>query len=435
MDYLADNLIRMLNHEWLGTDILEVSGFDTWGSTCMCPACKVLSDSDKYMRFMSSMRERLNKAYEKGILQHNPMLNTWAYEGTATMEAPTHIPENMKEAQDNCIAFVINRCYKHPMGTSPVCPDNAKYANTVKAWGKFADQMTLWAGEYYNVSRHEDLTLLFTENMTKSMQFYYEAGARGATYMHTPIINWSVRGITQNLHARLSWDMTMDVDAFCRKYLLLRYGKYAHIAEEACKEIEKASSDVAEWRAWQKSILGRFGYFAATADSSRALPQRHYKDNADVIRGGKKIQRSYRKAQRLLQGIYDELFRDAPSNLQRSLAVNPEEQAQQLSLQRRLQFLECDLRMLHYTLDVIQIMTTCAEAYDAHFRKDQETLEKLYPKLEKLAKKMALYTESVHYRAAVSHFKTPSALLRSQCGPMIHLLKGLCKAGSPKSER
>ena len=43
MDFLADELICRLNHEWLGTDILEVSGFDTWGSTCQCPKCRKYS--------------------------------------------------------------------------------------------------------------------------------------------------------------------------------------------------------------------------------------------------------------------------------------------------------------------------------------------------------------------------------------------------------
>ena len=127
MDFLADELICRLNHEWLGTDILEVSGFDTWGSTCQCPKCRKYADSDKYLLFMSALRDRFDKAYKSGKLIHDPMLNTWAYEGTATMKAPSHIPENMVKAHDNCIAFVIKRCYRHIMGPGKDCPVNAKY--------------------------------------------------------------------------------------------------------------------------------------------------------------------------------------------------------------------------------------------------------------------------------------------------------------------
>ena len=423
MDYLSNELIRRLNQEWLGTDILEVSGFDTWGNTCMCPKCRDFSDSDKYLLFMSALRERFDRAYKTGKLKHNPMLNTWAYEGTATMSAPTRIPENMVRAQDNCVAFVIKRCYKHPMGDSPDCPINAEYAETIKSWGKLGRQMTLWGGEYYNVSKHEDLPLLFTANMRESMKFYYRAGARGITYMHTPIFGWGVRGITQNLHAGLPWDIQMDTDAFCKEFLALRYGEFASDAAEAYAEIEKASADVAEWRSWRQSILDCFQTFWATGEAKNPLAQRHYRSNADVIRGGRKIAGHYRKAAALLTRAFDAAFDHVPAAPYDQLLVNPEELDRNRVSQRQLHFLECDLRSLRYAIDVITLMTGCAEAYDAIQRKDFEKLAKLQPKLEKQARQMSFYTESVTYRAYIPHVETRSALERSQCGPFVRVLK------------
>lgn len=423
MDYIADKLILKLNHEWKGTDILEISGFDTWGKTCQCPKCRKLTDSDKYMRFMASLRDRFNRAYAEGKLTHNPMLNTWAYEGTATMSAPTKIPVNMARAHDNCVAFVINRCYRHPMGDSADCPVNAKYARIFQSWGKFGKQLTLWGGEYYNVSRHEDLPLLFTDNIRKSMKFYYDAGARGITYMHTPILNWGVRTITQNLHAWLAWDIGLDVGSFCQKILKLRYGTHAGTASKVCSEIEKASLDVAEWRAWGESILCRFNEFRATGEAKEPLARRHYKNNADVIRNGWKIVAHFHKAAELTEKMFHTLWSEIPAVPGQALAVNPEEQNKDRIARRSLHILETELRALHYAEDVMSLMTGCAEAYDAVQKKDYAAVKSLCVKLEKQAKQMSLYTFDVTYRDHVPHIETRSALERSQCEKIIRLLK------------
>ena len=423
MDYLADNLIGKLNTQWLGTDILEVSGFDTWGNSCMCPACGKLTDSDKYLRFISSLRERLDRAFADGRLAHNPMLNSWAYEGTATMEAPTFIPENMSKAHDNCIAFVINRCYRHSMNRNKECPINAGYAETVESWGKFSSELALWAGEYYNVSRHEDLPLLFTWNIKNSMKFYHSCGAKGITYMHTPILNWGVRFITQNLHARLAWNVELDVDDECRKMVDLRYGKFSGDASKIHQLIEKASLDIAEWRAWRESILNRFEEFCISGKADAPLARRHFKDNAEVIKNGEKIVRLYRKAASLTGKLLNKAWEESPAVPEKELAVNPQEQENNRRSLRCTSILAAELRSLNYAVDVMTIMTNCARAYDAIGRKDYSEVKKMRIKLEKLARRMSLYTFGISYRANVPHTETRSALERSQCRPFIQLLR------------
>lgn len=427
MDYLAGKLVDKLNTEWLGTDILEVGGFDTWGNTCQCEECSKLSDSDKYLRFLSSVRERFNIAYAEGRLPRNPMLNSWAYEGTATMDAPTAVPENMASFHDNCVAFVINRCYRHAMGDNGNCKINAQYSNIVRNWGKISDQLALWGGEYYNVSRHEDMPLLFTENIKRSMEFYYNCGAKGITYMHTPIINWGVRLITQDIHAGLAWDIHTDVKARCRKVLELRYGKYADTASEIYKCIEEASQDIAEWRAWRESILNTFERFCISGKTDTPLARRHYKDNADAIKNGKRIIKLFRKAEKLTDSLLNSAWQDFPAALENELAVNPQEQERNQNSQRIISFLSVELRALRYAVDVMQLMTGCAGAYDAICKKEYAKISTMLPKLEKLAKKMALYTVGVTYRINVPHIETRSALERSQCRPFIQLLRQYCE--------
>ena len=287
--------------------------------------------------------------------------------------------------------------------------------------------MTLWAGEYYNVSRHEDLPLLFTENIQKSMRFYYDAGARGITYMHTPIVNWGVRVITQNLHARLAWDIGLDVKAFCRKVRQLRYGHFAGTAERVYDEIEKASRDIAEWRAWRQSILNRFEEFCWEGKADKSLARRHYRSSADAIAGGRRIVDHYHRAAQLTREMLEAVRAEVPAAPRQAIAVNPEEQSRNRVALRTLRLLETELRALNYAEDVMSLMTGCAEVYDAVRKKDFKKVRELYAELEKQADRMSLYTMDLSYRAHVPHFETRTALERSQCETLIRMLKPLCR--------
>ena len=422
-DYLAEELIFRLNHEWKGVDILKVSLFDTWGGTCNCPQCRNLTDTDKVMKTLSAIRKRLDEAEKSGLLPKNPTLNFDAYEGTGTILPPTRIPENMAKAKDQCTVWVILRCYMHQMGDSAECQRNADYAQIIRNWAKYRDVTPVWAGEYYNVSRHEDLPLLFTDNMCRSMRFYHEAGATGAIHMHIPVLNWSFRGITQNLHAGLGWDVNMDVRAFEEKFLKLRYGKYRKVAQEACRLIENASLHISDWRAWRDSVLNTFENFAVTCTCSRKLGGRHYADNADVIKNGRKITSAYKKAYKLMDGVLDELLAETAHRPLTDLAVNPAEQQLFAAGNRVVRAVECDLRMLNYAIDVSSLMLGCAEAYDAMERSDFAKVLKLTERLEKQAKRMSLYTESISYRIYTPHTETRTALQRSQCEPYIRTLR------------
>ena len=155
------------------------------------------------------------------------------------------------------------------------------------------------------------------------------------------------------------------------------------------------------------------------------MPCRHYLDNDDVIRGGRKIAEHYRKAARIIEAILDKAHEEYTPVSCQELAVNPEEAARDRIALRQFHFLECELRQLNYAIDVITLMTNCAEAYASIQRKEYRKVDMLRLKLEKQARRMSLYTESVTYRAYVPHFETRSALERSQCGDFILMLKNV----------
>ena len=81
------------------------------------------------------------------------------------------------------------------------------------------------------------------------------------------------------------------------------------------------------------------------------------------------------------------------------------------------------MRMLNYAIDMITIMLGCAEAYIAMEKQDCAKVLKVTGRLEKLAKRMSLYTESINYRIYTQHTETRTALRRSQCEPFIRTLR------------
>lgn len=73
--------------------------------------------------------------------------------------------------------------------------------------------------EYFNVSKFEDLPLLFTERLKEDIPYYSENGVLGFTYMHLPMVNWALRTLTQVLYAELIWNPDADVHCILEEYL------------------------------------------------------------------------------------------------------------------------------------------------------------------------------------------------------------------------
>lgn len=417
IDYLADGLIEELNGSWSAADIIEVSGFDTWGNTCQCEACRRLgTDTDKYLYFMSGIRHRLDLAVQTGRIAHQVVLNSWSYEGTATLTEPTRkIPKNMVDAGDNTVFFPIKRCYRHGIA-NPDCAENRLYGECCRNWGKHGQSMTLWFGEYYNVSKHEDLPLVFVQRMSEDMRFYYQVGARGATYMHVPIINWGPRAITQLLHSQLAWNIDTAVETFFSEYLHLRYGVHYEVMRRVYHLIEFAGQDIAQWRAWgDNSILTQLLNWSGTTPN-RVLELRHYRNHAEAIAAGKQ---SVMALQQALRSVKRQLKAEKRFNAQAApepgrLPVNPIEAATVKNYDMIEQRLADDLRSLIYGIDVFALMTSMLEYYDLQLRHEHEKAERVWRNIVQLAERMDSYCVPTRYLTDNVGYETPSALTRSQ---------------------
>jgi hypothetical protein len=256
MEFLGAELLKKIMGLWRQADLVEVWGFDTWGSTCTCTDCRALGNStDQMLHFLSAMRDYLNRATANGRLDHPVTLSGCAYEGTSTMGGPGKpFPANLIAARDVIVFYPINRCYAHGL-YDPACDDNRRYHEDLQSWLGRSPKMDVFFGEYYNVSKYEDLPLLFATTMRKDIPGHHAAGCRGLTYMHLPLVNWSVRTLTQNLYAQLAWDAGADVDALLNEYFSLWYGPFAQRMRVVYDHTEAAWRHVSQWRNWDKTSV------------------------------------------------------------------------------------------------------------------------------------------------------------------------------------
>lgn len=249
IDYLADILIKRLRGEWRHLDRLDIWGFDTWGGACSCNACRAVGNgTDRTLYFLSALRKRLDCA---GI---HTALVACAYEGTDTMEAPSHpTPANLLSG-DCVIHYPIHRCYAHDFD-DPECATNAYYHRLLKDWLAQTPRLPCVMGEYYNVSKFEDLPLTFVQRMRHEIPLYAKMGMTSITYMHPPLYHWGFRAINHLLLAELSWNPDADTDALLSEYFARLYIPYADEVRKIYALVESASARVANYRTWHHSVL------------------------------------------------------------------------------------------------------------------------------------------------------------------------------------
>ncbi|MFQ9798745.1 MAG: hypothetical protein ACLR23_07125 [Clostridia bacterium] len=128
------------------------------GAPCSCDVCQTIgNNTDRAVYFLSQLRQRLDRAMKDERLDHPVQLVMCSYEGTYTLAAPQKpAPANLLAAGDSVVYYPINRCYEHCVEDSH-CATNRRYATTISDWEEAPCQLPRVIGEYYNVSKYEDL--------------------------------------------------------------------------------------------------------------------------------------------------------------------------------------------------------------------------------------------------------------------------------------
>lgn len=413
LDVLSDTVIDKINGDWKNEEVFELAGFDTWGASCNCEKCTKLGNgTDRTLYYLSHIRKRIDEALKKGIIDHNVRLSFDAYEGTDTLEAPINpVPENLIKAGDYPLFCPILRCYKHNFDDAG-CDKNRVYERTLSDWTKTG--MMLAMNEYYNVSKYEELSLVFKTRMEHDIKYYIDKGITEIEYMHTPVLEWGVRAVNQYLLANISRGRNCDTEKLVKKYYSDIYGKYADKAEMCYNMIEKAAEYIGSWRNWfDTSLLTHIQEWDGKTVNEPLYRESHLGENA--------VESGYETV-RILTDVLC-VFREIKAEETASLtpqtfadegrALNPAEQRKKLAWSTLIDKMNEDIRGIKYTIDIFEMMTLCIDYYNSLYEKRGDDGE-LYERISQLAEKMNEYTYGIVYLDYFADTELRDTLQRSQ---------------------
>ncbi len=408
LDYLADKLIERLKGDWKEADIIDVWTFDTWGGSCSCEACKKTGNGmDRIYVLLSHLRKRVDEAFKNGELDRNYNLVTDMYEGTDTIEPPLNpIPDNMLDGDYIAIAPIL-RCYKHNMDDES-CEYNSFYKKQIEGVKGYK----LAVCEYYNVSKFEDMPLIFTKSMINDIRYYHKAGVKGFTYMHLPMVEWGVRCLTQYMLANLLRNPDCDAEKLVNEYFENLYGKYADEAKKAYELCEEATAYSSSWRSWSadsllSTLIGWNGYTV----KEPLFRDSHLGD--DAAEKGYKAAEYFKQAEEIMKNIRTDVQMniklDVPDVIARG--VNPSQHQKFKTVIPILNRLNEDIRGLKYGADCFRILALFTEYYEClHTGRDETAV---WNEIYELANKMSEYTFSVKYTHPLPAITVNDALDRS----------------------
>lgn len=412
LDKLAETVIKKVNTDWKNEEIISLDGFDTWGKSCNCEKCrKVGNGSDQNLKFISHIRTRMNEAIKKGRMRENVKMSFCIYEGTNTMEPPQNpVPDNLIVADDRGLFCPILRCYKHYLFED--CERNNRYKDCLEGWMKTGLSISML--EYYNVSKYEDLSILYSDKIYNDIRYYIKCGVSSMMYMHVFLKDWGVRTLNHYLMAVVSRDAKCDIKSHIKKYFSDMYGRYASEAEKIYEKIEEATVYIASWRAWfDGSVLTYLMDWDGKKPDKPIKCDNHLKSS--IVKEGKKTVSLLSEALEGFRKIRnEELGSISYENFKvTAAALNPVEQAKLNSGSQFLDKINEDIRGIKYTKDTFELMTLMAEYYEALYKKSAD-LDEIFEKIKVLGETMSEYTYSVVFQSYAPEFEVRDALKRTQ---------------------
>ena len=422
-EFLGAALVRRLRGEWAGADRVDVWGFDTWGQTCQCPDCRTLGNASDAMLVMASrLREVLDRHEAAGELDRHVTLILCAYEGTASLDGPSRpVPANLAADGTLVTFYPINRCYRHTLDDAG-CVTNARYWKALNAWTAARPALRIVMGEYYNVSKFEDLPLLFTGVMARDWPAYAAAGVRGATYMHIPTLHWGVRALTQNLYARLTWAPTpATAAALLADYFRDRYGAQSARLEQAYARVEQAWGLCAQWRAWASwSALSQLSAWDGMPPKAPLVLHPHLGGTAAAVGIGRDALAALREALDVVRvAKQSERLAAARQAPPPGTAVNPAELRRLQQGSRVVARLAEDLRLVQYGVDVLELTVALLAYHEALRTNPADLANAVWNVIEATADRLEQYIVPIDYEWPTPGLVAKDGLQRSQVGPLV----------------
>jgi hypothetical protein len=434
LDFLGAEILKWLQGRWKEADRIDVWGFDTWGQSCQCTEClKLGTSTDGILVLMSALRRCIDEAFQAGILQHQVRLVTCGYEGTATIAGPSRlVPENLLNAGDLTVFYPINRCYAHALNDSS-CSINENYQKWLESWVNSPGKaLPVIAGEYYNVSKFEDLPILFTQRIAEDLSAYHRLGVQGITYMHVPMINWGLRTLTQQMYAQFAWDAETEIGTFLNDYFLSWYGPYAEEMRQAYELNEEAWLYCADWRAWSaESVLSKLNVWDGGKPEQPLTSNRHLNTAAKMKENGDHSIRLMNSAMERIEQVYRlEADRQAiehslkAADTGEAAAVNPIEVRKLEAMGQYEKRMGEDRRTMRYGIYTMTLMSAFVAYHDAMQRGDMTEAEETWRLIEKNAELLDALYIPITYEQPGAGLISRDGLTRSQLKALYSRCKG-----------
>ena len=232
--------------------------------------------------------------------------------------------------------------------------------------------------------------------------------------MHTPMLEWGVRSLSQYLYANLSRDRNCDADRIIGKYFDDVYGVYAEKAKKSYALIEDATSYCGSWRNWfETSILTHLCEWDGCTPKEPFYRESHLGENAVAM--GYETVAKLREALSILRAIKKEELTNLDPAIfaEDGRALNPIEQEKKRMGSQLLNKVNEDIRGVKYGLDVFRLMVLCLDYYEALYEQRPEA-KKLLREIVVLGDAMNEYTVGVSYAAYTPDTEVRDALKRSQ---------------------
>ncbi|MCL5744510.1 MAG: DUF4838 domain-containing protein, partial [Acidobacteria bacterium] len=307
----------------------------------------------------------------------------------------------------------INRCYAHTLESRECTELNEKYARTVQEWGAVSKRFPLAVVEYYNVSKFEDLPLLFSRTMRADFGFYHRIGVTGISYMHIPMSLWGPRALTQVLFARLAWDANAPVEQIKEEYLRLYYGPAAADARAFYDRLEAAYAKITAWRSWyQPSVNGVLRNWDGQTPTRPLFRLKHLSAEDGLAVGPKESLRLLDEARAALDRA---MRRDSP-----------------LDVRLRL---EEDARAFRYGDDSFRFYWALARLYEADRLGKADESGAAWRDLQASADSLVTYYVPFDFDAAGPHIGAKDGLARTQMRPLYEKLRARFAAGAAGRDR
>ena len=437
---LARNLVRKLATGSLShADQLNLWPLDN-GTWCECAACRAVGGpSDRWLAVMASVHAELERAFKSGELKRRVLLIGPAFLETSD---PPQRPLPGADSLASCaIAFFpYFRCYAHAL-LDPSCTEiNRDIARRLTGWARAlgvtpaaasggeshgrpkpgapgsrpgaasdrAPAMPLLIGEYYNVSWHKSLPLLFPHVMARDLMAYHRLGARHFHYMHAPSRLWGTWTLDHHVLANLLWNPALDVDSLIAAFVRRNHPSAPAAMLTFYRELERATANIT---AFQQSVgaLGS-GNARLTYEQSPVFPMRHFQLAAcsvgsDSAASLVAIADAMTRAQTALYGA-------------RAATREPVERARLDEIQRRFD----------YGTDVFKLYTGILETILFHRQHDARGARQSFAPAEKTAERLRRVRDLVQVSA--SHANAKDGFEAAQMTRVYEFLRKLYGSGS-----